>query len=142
GDLVGRSGTALIAAPTARDLGMTIGQDLRVDVGGESRTLTIVGLLEPADPASTRALEQLLVTDIATAQELFGAIGRLSRIDLLVDDATLLARIAETLPGGADLVAAGAQAGVTGRMILAFQWNLTALSLLALVVGMFLIYQT
>jgi hypothetical protein len=36
---------------------------------------------------------------------------------------------------------AGAQAGGTARMILAFQWNLTALSLPALVVGMF-IYQT
>jgi putative ABC transport system permease protein len=41
-----------------------------------------------------------------------------------------------------ELVAAGARAGTTAQMIRAFQWNLTALSLLALVVGMFLIYQT
>ena len=142
GDLVGRSGTALITASTAHELGLAPGRDLTLDVGGDRRALTIVGLLEPADSTSARALEQLVVTDIATAQELFAAVGHLTRIDLIVDDPKLLARVTDALPGGADLVAAGAQAGVTGRMILAFQWNLTALSLLALVVGMFLIYQT
>jgi putative ABC transport system permease protein len=142
GDLVGRGGTVLIAASTARDLGLVIGRELGLDVAGARRTLTIVGLLQPADPGSARALADLLVVDIATAQELFGAAGRLTRIDLMVEDDALLARIGAALPAGADLVGAGAQAGATARMILAFQWNLTALSLLALVVGMFLIYQT
>jgi putative ABC transport system permease protein len=141
-DLVGRAGTALIAANTAGDLGLAIGGELAIDVAGARRTLTIVGLLQPADAGSARALQDLLVADIATAQELFGAAGHLTRIDLMVEDDKLLARIGEALPAGADLVAAGAQAGATARMILAFQWNLTALSLLALVVGMFLIYQT
>ncbi|HEY3099308.1 MAG TPA: ABC transporter permease [Methylomirabilota bacterium] len=145
-DLVGRPGTALIAAGTARELGLAVGSALAIEVSGHRRTLTIIGLLQPADPASARALDGLLVSDIATAQETLGAIGRLSRIDLIVgDDAAgraLLARIAPALPAGADLVAAGTQAGATSRMILAFQWNLSALSLLALVVGMFLIYQT
>jgi putative ABC transport system permease protein len=140
--LVGRSGTALIAATTAHALGRTVGGELVVEVSGHPRTLTLVGLLEPADPASARALDGLLVTDIATAQETLGALGRLSRIDLIVDDTALLKRVAEALPPGTDLVAAGSQAGATARMILAFQWNLAALSLLALVVGMFLIYQT
>jgi putative ABC transport system permease protein len=140
--LVGRGGTALLAAATARDLGLEIGNEVAIDVAGVRRTLAIVGLLRPADAGSARALEDLLVTDIATAQELFGAAGRLTRIDLIVGDAARLARIREALPPGADLVGAGAQAGATARMILAFQWNLTALSLLALVVGMFLIYQT
>ena len=142
GDLVARSGTAMIAATTANDLGLAIGGELAIEVAGTGRPLTIVGLLQPADPASARALDGLLVTDIATAQELFAAVGRLTRIDLIVDDPALLARIGAALPPGVDLVAAGAQAGATARMILAFQWNLAALSLLALVVGMFLIYQT
>jgi putative ABC transport system permease protein len=142
GDLVGRGGTTLIAASTARDLGLAIGRELAIDVAGARRTLTIVGLLQPADAGSARALQDLLVADIATAQELFGAAGHLTRIDLMVEDEQLLKRIGQALPAGADLVSAGAQAGATARMILAFQWNLTALSLLALVVGMFLIYQT
>jgi putative ABC transport system permease protein len=145
-DLVGRSGTALIAASTAGDLGIEIGRQLAIEVSGHRRTLTIVGLLQPADPASARALDGLLVTDIATAQETLGAVGRLSRVDLIVgEDApgrALLVRVARALPPDAALVSAGATAGATARMILAFQWNLAALSLLALVVGMFLIYQT
>src|SRR5215470_6067217 len=140
-DLVARSGTALIAASIARELGIDIGRELAIEVSGHRRTLMIVGLLQPADPASARALEGLLVTDIATAQETLGAVGRLTRIDLIVG-ADRLTEIAAALPPGADLVAAGSQAGATARMILAFQWNLAALSLLALVVGMFLIYQT
>src|SRR5207248_161284 len=145
-NLVGQSATALIAASTARELGIEIGRDLAIEVSGQPFTLTIVGLLQPADPASARALDGLLVTDIATAQETLGAVGRLTRIDLIVGDdgpgRALLARIGQALPAGADLVTAGSQAGATARMILAFQWNLAALSLLALVVGMFLIYQT
>jgi putative ABC transport system permease protein len=141
-DLVGRPDTVLIAAATARELGVSPGGTLAIEVAGQRRELTIVGLIEPRDPASARALDGLLVADIATAQETLGAVGRLARIDLIVNDPAVLARVTQALPPGADLVAAGANAGTTARMVLAFQWNLTALSLLALVVGMFLIYQT
>ena len=144
--LMTRPGAVLLARPTARELGVRPGDPLRVRVAGARRTLTVVGIVEPADPMSARALASILVADVATAQEIFGSPGRLTRIDLIApDDDTgrvLLARVAGRLPDGAELVAAGARAGTTGQMIRAFQWNLTALSLLALVVGMFLIYQT
>ncbi|MGH7279550.1 MAG: ABC transporter permease, partial [Candidatus Rokuibacteriota bacterium] len=144
--LVTRPGAALMAAPTARDLGLSVGDAVNIRIAGHRRSVTLVGVLDPVDRLSARALESMLITDIATAQELFGAAGRLTRIDLIVeDDATgrgLLARIDTALPASAELVAAGARAGTTAQMIRAFQWNLTALSLLALVVGMFLIYQT
>jgi putative ABC transport system permease protein len=144
--LVTRPGAAVLAAPTARDLGLSVGDSLGIRVAGRRHRLTLVGLLDPADRLSARALESVLITDVASAQEMFGAAGRLSRIDLIVDDddagQALLARIRAVLPAGAELVAAGARAGTTAQMIRAFQWNLTALSLLALVVGMFLIYQT
>src|SRR5438093_4276260 len=98
GDLVGRSGTALITASTAHELGLAPGRDLTVDVGGDRRAVTIVGLLEPADSTSARALEQLVVTDIATAQELFAAVGHLTRIDLIVDDPKPLAVVTGVPP--------------------------------------------
>ena len=144
--LVTRPGAVLMARPTARELGLAAGDRLAIHVAGARRELVVVGLLDPGDPASARALDGLLVTDIASAQEIFGAPGRIGRIDLIAsDDAAgraLLDRITRRLPPGAELVAAGARAGTTAQMIRAFQWNLTALSLLALVVGMFLIYQT
>src|ERR687887_611765 len=43
-DLVGRAGTALIAAGTARDLGLAVGGVLAIEVSGHPRTLTIVRL--------------------------------------------------------------------------------------------------
>jgi putative ABC transport system permease protein len=144
--LVTRPGAILMSRTTARDLGLAVGDRLAVRAAGVRRELQVVGVLDPGDPSSARALEGLLVTDIASAQEIFGAAGRLGRIDLIVSDdqagRAQLDRIAAALPPGAELVAAGARAGTTAQMIRAFQWNLTALSLLALVVGMFLIYQT
>jgi putative ABC transport system permease protein len=144
--LITRPGAVLIARGAARDLDLAVGDRLAVRAAGIRRELTVVGLLDPADPASVRALDGLLVTDIASAQAIFGAPGRLARIDLIVAaDAAgraLLDRITRALPPGAEVVASGVRAGSTAQMIRAFQWNLTALSLLALVVGMFLIYQT
>jgi putative ABC transport system permease protein len=144
--LVTRPGAVLVARPAARELGLAVGDRLAVRAAGVRHDLTVVGLLDPGDPTSARALDGLLVTDISTAQEIFGAAGRLGRIDLIVADdpagRAVLGRIASALPPGAELVTAGARAGTTAQMIRAFQWNLTALSLLALVVGMFLIYQT
>jgi len=144
--LLTRPGAVLVARGTAADLGLPVGEPFTIRVAGVRRDLTVVGLLDPRDPASARALEGLLVTDLSSAQEIFGAPGRLGRIDLIVDDdaagRALLERLTRALPPGAELVAAGERAGTTAQMIRAFQWNLTALSLLALVVGMFLIYQT
>ena len=144
--LVTRPGAVLVARPTARELGLAAGDRLAIRVAGARRELVVVGLLDPGDPASARALEGLLVTDISSAQEIFDAAGRIGRIDLIASDdeagRALLDRITRRLPPGAELVTAGARAGTTAQMIRAFQWNLTALSLLALVVGMFLIYQT
>ncbi len=145
-DLVARPATGLISRPTAEALGLKSGDTLALRVAGSRRAVTLVGLIEPADALSARALDSLLVTDIATAQELLGARGRLSRIDLIVsDDAlgrALLDRISRALPAGAELTRAGARADAAAQMTRAFALNLTALSLLALVVGMFLIYNT
>ena len=59
-------------------------------VGDALRPLHIVGLLQPSDNVSARALDGLVITDISTAQETLGMLGRLSRIDLLVENQLLL----------------------------------------------------
>jgi putative ABC transport system permease protein len=145
-DLVARPATALISRATAERLHLRRGDTLAIRVAGATRRITPIGWLEPANRLSARALESLLVTDIATAQELAGARGRLTRIDLIIpDDAAgraLAARIRHARPASAEIVPAGARAETALSMTRAFTLNLTALSLLALVVGMFLIYNT
>src|SRR5262249_27370365 len=135
-DLVARPGTGLVSSATARRLGLARGDALAVRVAGRARSIALVGWLEPKDAFSARAIESLLVTDIATAQELAEARGRLTRIDLIVpDDAggpALLQRIRDALPPGAEIISAGARAEAAASMTAAFTLNLHALSLLAL----------
>ena len=145
-DLLTRPGAGLISSVTARQLGLRMGDTLALRIGGARRGVTLVGWLDPADELSARALDGLLVTDIATAQELLDARGRLSRIDLILGDdgegRSLLERVGAALPPGVELIRAAARAEATAQMTRAFSLNLAALSLLALVVGMFLIYNT
>ncbi len=48
----------------------------------------MAGLLDPADSLSRRALDGVMLADIATAQELTGRLGRLDRIDLILPELT------------------------------------------------------
>ena len=124
--------------------GLAAGSRLTLNVAGDDHEAFVAGLLAPGDALSARALDGLILADIATAQELTGRLGKLDRIDLIVpeDSAALLGRIEELLPPGASVRPAGARTGALEQMTAAFRTNLTALSLLALVVGLFLIYNT
>jgi putative ABC transport system permease protein len=103
-------------------------------------------LLETRDKVSNKALENLVVVDISTAQEMLSLEGLLSRIDLIVPknnhETKTLKQLQSLLPANAEIIPANTRAKTMAQMTSAFQLNLTALSLLALVVGMFLIYNT
>lgn len=139
-----RPGAVALSPETARAAGVAPAEGFLVEAGGAPRRVELVGLLEPGDERARRALEGLLVADIATAQELLGRTGRLSRIDLIVPDGAegeaLLARARAALPEGATIVRAAARTASMESMTSAFRLNLAALSLLALVCGAFLIY--
>jgi putative ABC transport system permease protein len=136
----------LLSTVVAGRFGLAVGDRLRVRYGADHFELTIAGLLAPSDDLSRRALDGLLAADIATAQEVLGKVGRIDRIDLIIppgaEGEAALARIAAVLPPGARIDPTAARTGAVNEMTAAFQLNLTALSLLALVVGMFLIYNT
>ena len=138
--------TVLMSADTAVRYNVVEGDQLHVQVGSRNYALEIIGLLRPEDERSRRALEGLLIADIATAQEVLGKIGRLDRIDLIVPESeastAILKRIAAILPPGAVVERPDARGQTVAEMTSAFQLNLTALSLLALLVGVFLIYNT
>ena len=135
----------LLSTAVAERYGLKSGDPLVVGVGNGEQTLTIVGLLAPTDDLSRRALDGVLITDIATAQEVLGRVGKLDRIDLIVAEEgakSTIAAIGALLPPSARIETAAARTGAVNEMTAAFSLNLTALSLLALVVGMFLIYNT
>jgi len=134
--------TVLLAEQTAEQAGVGLGDSLELRIGANVATVRVVGLLQPADDLSRRALEGLVICDIATAQELLGMLGKLSRIDLILPAGADTATIVAALPPGVELVPAEARSNALDQMTRAFELNLTALSLLALIVGMFLIYNT
>ncbi|MEZ4617762.1 MAG: ABC transporter permease [Caldilineaceae bacterium] len=138
--------SALISSVVAERYGLAVGDTIAVQVGSSTKELTLVGLLEPSDVLSRRALDGLIITDIAAAQELLDRVGRLDRIDLLIPTGAagdaILAKIAAILPASARIELSAGRSGTVNEMTAAFSLNLTALSLLALVVGMFLIYNT
>jgi len=144
--LLSEPGTGLVARQTAERAGVELGDVLGIVVSGQQRQVRIIGLLEPEDEAGRRALDGLLLTDIATAQELLGRLGRLSRVDLLLGEGeagdAAAERIAAQLPDGVDVVRPAQRTEAIEQLSRAFETNLVALSLLALVVGMFLIYNT
>jgi len=138
--------SVILSADAAAANGIALGDTLTVDVAGRRIPARVVGLLRPADDVTRRALSGIVFTDIASAQEMLDLRGRLSHIDLIVPATAAgeaaLAAVAAVLPAGATIETAAARQNAIQQMTAAFEFNLTALSLLALVVGMFLIYNT
>ena len=142
--LLTRPGAVLLASETADYYGLSVGDPLSLEVGGYQSEAVVAGRLVPADDLSRRTLAGLVLTDLATAQELTGRLGRLERIDLILpgDGVAATERLRSLLPPGAQIVEVAARTGTIEEMTAAFRLNLLALSLLALVVGLFLIYNT
>lgn len=135
-------GAVLLSAATARALGVKPGEPFEVEADGVKKRLRAVALLQAKDENTSRALEGLVLADISTAQEVLGQVGRLTRVDLKLADDAEARRLKAALPPGVELVQPSSRRGNVEQMTRAFRTNLTALSLLALVVGMFLIYNT
>ncbi|MFQ5546515.1 MAG: ABC transporter permease, partial [Acidiferrobacterales bacterium] len=140
--LLSEPATGIITRSTANRLGIKAGGTLRLRIGTIRHSLSIVGLIAPTDSVTRQGLASVIVTDIATAQELLGMQGRLSRIDLIIadGDAELTRRIQRILPKDATIIRSESRSQALNQMTRGFRVNLTALSLLALLVGMFLIY--
>ncbi|MEM1366683.1 MAG: FtsX-like permease family protein [Cyanobacteria bacterium P01_H01_bin.15] len=134
--------TVILAKDTAAQYGVNVGDRLTLTLAGQPLFARVVGILQPANALTRDALSNVLFTDIASAQEALGMQGHLSYVDLIVEDEDILASIQDFLPDGTKLTTAQAQKNAVQQMTAAFELNLTALSLLALVVGMFLIYNT
>jgi putative ABC transport system permease protein len=139
--------TALIEENLAKSANLKPNSIINIEYGTFVKQVKIAGLLKPNDDFSRQALSGLLITDISTAQELLNKTGRLSYIDLIIDPSTIdgkvtMEKIKKILTPGLQVETAGTRSAALQQMSSAFELNLSALSLLALVVGMFLIYNT
>ena len=134
--------TVLLSEKLGQQLGLQPGDRFTIRVNGRVLTVRLAGLLRPSDDLSRRALNRLALADISTAQELLGKEGILSHIDLLLTADSEADAIRSELPDTVQLRRANLRNETLDQLTQAFALNLTALSLLGVVVGMFLIYNT
>lgn len=144
-DLLVDPGSAILAAKFASPRGLTVGSTLEVLVGDRRHTLTVRGLLRDEGPA--RVLDgHFVLMDIAGAQQLLDRYGRIDRIDLRVPDGSDIAStqsaISTRLPSELSVRRPAQRGEQVEQMLAAFHLNLTALSYIALLVGLFLVYNT
>ena len=141
-DFITRPNTAFVTRAVARRLMLEVGDELAVAHAGMNGRLEVIGILESQGNTAALAATELLIVDIATAQELLGMTGRLSRIDLILETEQAVAAVRDQLTDDTELVPSATRTRAVAGMTQAFHTNLAALSLLALLVGMFLIYNS
>ena len=131
-----RPDTLILPQSSAHRLGIQPGQWIELQVAGRPVSMEVVGTAGDADNS---ALDGVALADIATVQTLLQRRGQLDRIDLVLKPAAAAA-LAKRLPAGTRLESADRRSEAVAQMSAAFQTNLSAMSLLALLVGGFLIY--
>jgi len=118
--------------------GRRIGDTVTLVTDGREQRFTFAG------PIPGAASRPLAVIDIAAAQDRFGRLGRLDRIDLRLtegaDAAKVRAELAAMLPGDALLSDTQDDASRTDALSRAYRVNLDMLALVALLTGAFLVY--
>jgi len=129
----------ILPAPFARERNLKLGDQVTLNVNGRRAALTLRGILEARGPA-TAFNGAMAICDIAVAQRNFNMAGKLSRVDLMLPDGALLKEI--SAPPGARIERPSRRNERVEKMMLAFRVNLFALAGVALLVGMFLVYNT
>lgn len=133
-------GVALANKNTTTKLKLAENNEVVLSIGGTQRVVSLLKPLPNQDQSGGIANDTLII-DIATAQELLGIGTAFTRIDVELTGDEITTVLAE-LPDGFNLIDNQQQVAQLRNMTRAFYTNLTALSLMALMMGMFLIYNT
>lgn len=121
--------------------GMQSGDLLKLQGPGAPRAMHITHLITTGDAAAAGG--RIVATDIATAQEWTGKVGLVTAIMIRLNDPAqrgeVAARLKGFLPGDVTVEPPARRSRQVDIMLSAFSLNLTALSLVSLLVGMFFV---
>ncbi len=137
--------SVILAAKFAAPREIGVGSTISVNVDDRIAELTVRGLLKDEGPA--RVMDgHFVLMDIASAQHVLGRYGRVDRIEIRLKDPEAIdaaeAIMARRIPAGLTLQRPEQRGRQVESMLAAFHLNLTALSYVALLVGLFLVYNT
>jgi putative ABC transport system permease protein len=127
----------------AGELGLAVGDTFGVAVADRRFTLEVGALVDFQEHAPL-ASRKLALMDVAQAQHLFGRRGVIQQIDLQlrpgVDPEAVAASLQDALGPGVRVLTPGQREQNAAGLLAAFRLNLTALSLISVLVGVFLIF--
>jgi putative ABC transport system permease protein len=137
--------TVVITEKLASRRHYPLGSTMRLMIGDRVLPFIVRGVLKNEGPA--RVLDgNFIMMDIAAAQLAFDRLGRVDRIDVLLPEGADVHRdleaIAKRLPPALSAQQPSRRSQQVETMLAAFHTNLTALSWIALIVGLFLVYNT
>ena len=118
---------------------------LALEIGGRDVSVSVTSVMRrQSGPPSV--WDRLAVMDIAAAQRTFGLTGHLDRIDVVTQPSFSIEQVAEAiqriLPPAVTVHRPIQRSRQVESMVGAFQLNLSVLSMVGLLVGIFLIYNT
>ncbi|MGD9727531.1 MAG: ABC transporter permease [Nitrospiraceae bacterium] len=121
------------------------GDRVDLSVGSQKITLRVAGVFEEGNGIRS-VWSGMAVMDIAAAQKISDSIGRLDRIELTTSSSQpleeILEQLRQSLPASVMVQRPGSRGKQVENMVRAFQTNLTVLSGVGLLVGIFLIYNS
>jgi putative ABC transport system permease protein len=142
-DAMGMPGWLAVTPELAAELGWREGTRVPVSLGSRRATLT-VGALVDVRRVAPLASRRLAVMDLAQAQGLLGVRGRIHQIDVSAAPGTpipeLAARLVAVLRDRARVATPEQRTAEAAGLLAAFRLNLTALSLVSVLVGGFLVH--
>ncbi len=135
----------LVGEALGSDLGIGPKAQLALQTGEREVSVSIIGVMARR-PGAPSPWDHMAVMDIAAAQRTFGLIGRLDRIDVVTSRTSSVEQVAEAiarvLPPAVTVRRPIQRSQQVESMVGAFQMNLSVLSMVGLLVGIFLIYNT
>jgi putative ABC transport system permease protein len=135
----------LLGQGLASELGVGPKALLNLEAGGREVSVVITGVMGRRAEGPS-AWDRLAVMDIAAFQRTFDLSGRLDRIDVVTQPSSSVEQVAEAitriLPPAVTVRRPIQRSQQVESMVGAFQLNLSVLSMVGLLIGMFLIYNT
>jgi putative ABC transport system permease protein len=133
--------TVVLTKPLAIRLGAAAGSSLNLTVGNQRVEVKVVAVISPTGIAASQ-LDDVMIADLATAQELTGLLGKLDRIDTVLKGPEQVKDLTTALTPGLVLRSTQQQSQSLGQLIQSYRMNLNALSLMASFVAVFIVYNS
>jgi putative ABC transport system permease protein len=132
-------GQVVLVQALADSLHATVGSTIHLAVDNKRIDVHVVGVVTPTGVGAGQ-VSDVMIADLATAQELTGTLGKLDRVDTVLQNDAEIKDLTTALPAGLVLRSTQQQAQSLGQLIQSYRLNLGALSLMASFVAVFIVY--